>query len=276
VDEKDRFISSAKNFAKSLWVSIAGVCLLGAVGVIGVISDLAQIEGWITAGGPPVIRVIASFFFIVTAGVVIIEKFQWNRRAAMSAIISILCVAAFGFSNTIWPTVTPTRVGDSERRMPISTSTTAPTTSSTVPTSSPLPKEELLIYHEGKKVDKPIKTTPEAVLKIQVLYTNLSKKIQPKVTLLVKSPSEVEVIRGALLVTDSNEDGQWLDADLTGPALGIGGYLPEGNAIVGFFLRVGDADSFNCGTHALTPEVFLTSGRETVKAELIIHVSRSC
>lgn len=199
----------------------------------------------------------------------------WTAVATIAGVLSLI-VALFAWQLPQAPGGSEPKLAGSSSEPRVTTITTTPTTSSTVSTSEPRPTEELLLYHEGEKVDRPIKAMPGARLQMQVLYTNLSRKIQPNVTLLVKSPWQIEVIRGILLRTSSNGDGQWLDADLTGPAVDIGGYLPEGNAIVGFFFRVGDEDSFNCGTSTLVPQVFLASGGETVSAELTIRVSKSC
>ncbi|HET9139785.1 hypothetical protein [Actinophytocola sp.] len=137
--------------------------------------------------------------------------------------------------------------------------------------------DELLVSFQGMEPGDSIETMPNAVLDVQVEYRNLSGKHQKNVSLHVGLPSEMTLVRGTeRILNTSNVNGRLLDAELTGPGVDIGGYLPEGNAFVVFSIRVDGPDSFTCNPRTLTPQVVLTSGGETVSDELITRVVKRC
>jgi hypothetical protein len=99
--------------AKSLWAAVVAASLLGVVGLIGLVADLAQLDSWLTSGGGPVARVIGYLVFLVAAGAFFSKKFRRNRHTAISGIIAVLGAIIVVLSYVLWPKVdTEVKIGE--------------------------------------------------------------------------------------------------------------------------------------------------------------------
>jgi hypothetical protein len=112
-----------------MWKATLGACLLGGVGTIALISDLAQIESLATAGGAPVVRVAALLFFLIALAVTVTEKFRKGPRTTTAGVVLVLCITAFAMSYLLPPASGNTQ-GDGR---PV---TTQPSPSTTTPPES--------------------------------------------------------------------------------------------------------------------------------------------
>lgn len=92
------------NLAGRLWPVAAVIVAVG--GLFGLIADLVQIDGWITSGGPPVIRV--SAYVVIAVCIVVLRKhrFRRSRSTIGIAVVFFLSLALIPTAPYIWPTPT--------------------------------------------------------------------------------------------------------------------------------------------------------------------------
>ncbi|MEU4804008.1 hypothetical protein [Actinosynnema sp. NPDC023587] len=89
------------------WAVVTTACALGLVTVVGVVADLAQVEGWLAAGGPPVVRVAAGFVLLVAGSVLWREKLRRGWATYVAGAVAVLCVGALASANVLWPAAVP-------------------------------------------------------------------------------------------------------------------------------------------------------------------------
>jgi hypothetical protein len=114
---------------KGAWGTATAMTALGAVAVIGLVADLAQLDNWITTGGPPVIRVLCYVILIIAGWQLWKEKLRYTPRTVYSAIVAVVCIGTIAAAPALWPTTTSDATPSSA----------PPNTGSDVPPSEPVP-----------------------------------------------------------------------------------------------------------------------------------------
>lgn len=100
MSEQDRL----PGLVKSAWAAIVASCLVGVCAVVGLLADLAQVDGWISTGGPPVVRVFCYAGLIVVGAVLWKRKFFRDSRTALCVVVGIVCLGGIASAPLLWPT----------------------------------------------------------------------------------------------------------------------------------------------------------------------------
>ncbi|MGM1063030.1 hypothetical protein [Saccharothrix sp. Mg75] len=86
------------------WAAVVAVCAVGLTSLVALVSDLAQLDSWISTGGAPVIRVSCYLVLFAAGWVLWREKFRRTGRAITAAAVALACVGAVVAAPWLWPT----------------------------------------------------------------------------------------------------------------------------------------------------------------------------
>ena len=116
---------------------------------------------------------------------------------------------------------------------------------------------------------------PASVFEVLLYFQNTSDEQQRGVVVRVELPEEMEYVGGSTWLHSSDGTEEVSDGIVDG-GLGIGGYLPNGNAFLKFAVRSGASDSYACGESIAVIRLITTTDLGERNAELPVVVKRDC